>query len=318
MKKIVVSLISFICVLVTLLNVNGITNTLARVLNGFRESEIETYNAYYNEKDYSYVAVAENFQPYGKQDLLNIIYTVINSGTKSFTFYCPKEYTNCIDDMKSFTDKNSNVLTHINNFIHPFNSTKGIVTKFSDVGEINLEVVYWYTEEEINQINEEVDRLLPIILKDVKNDKENADIKAVHDYIINHTSYDLGNKSEINQNRSFLASGALFKNLATCNGYTDLMAIFLTKMGYENFKVSTTGEIENQNGHVWNAVKINDEWKHLDLTWDDPVSSDGKNHLYHKYFLVTTDQLKTVDSEIKSSEHKFNQAIYTELKTSNK
>lgn len=314
MKKIIVPIICFICILVTLLNVNEISNGLVNILNGYRENKIENYNSYYREKSFSYIEDTKNFKPYGKQDLLNIIYTVINSGTKTFTFYCPKEYKNCIDDMNSFTSPDSKELTHINNFVHPFNSTKGIKAKFSDVGEINLEVEYWYSDEEIKKINEELDKLLPTILKDAKKDEENSDIKAVHDYIINHTSYDLREKDEINTNKSFLAYEALFNHLATCNGYTDLMAIFLSRMGYENFKVSTTGEIENQSGHVWNAVKVGNTWKHLDLTWDDPVSSDGKNHLYHKYFLVTTEQLKLVDEEIKSSEHKFNQAIYTELK----
>ena len=49
------------------------------------------------------------------------------------------------------------------------------------------------------------------------------------------------------------------------------MGIFLTKMGYDNYKVATTIEKdENTEGHVWNAVKINGEWLHLDLTWMIP------------------------------------------------
>lgn len=76
------------------------------------------------------------------------------------------------------------------------------------------------------------------------------------------------------------------KEYATCNGYTDLMAIFLTKIGFNNFKVATTpDEISySTTGHIWNAVYLNDEWLHIDLTWDDPVSSDGKDYLFHTYF----------------------------------
>ena len=90
------------------------------------------------------------------------------------------------------------------------------------------------------------------------------------------------------------------------------MAIFLSKMGYENFKIATTNETT---GHVWNVVKINEEWLHLDLTWDDPVSSDGKDYLYHKYFLINTEGLKKADENITSKEHEFNLAIYNELAT---
>lgn len=95
------------------------------------------------------------------------------------------------------------------------------------------------------------------------------------------------------------------------------MALFLNKMGYTNYKVATTNETEDKtSGHVWNAVFLDGEWLHLDLTWDDPVSSDGKDYLYHKYFLISTDELITADSNITSKEHDFDKSIYTELKTS--
>ena len=73
-------------------------------------------------------------------------------------------------------------------------------------------------------------------------------------------------------------------------------------MGYENFKIATTNETT---GHVWNVVKINNEWLHLDLTWDDPVSSDGKDYLYHKYFLINTEGLIKADENITSKEYGF-------------
>ena len=50
------------------------------------------------------------------------------------------------------------------------------------------------------------------------------------------------------------------------------MELFLEKMNVKSYKIS--GE-----KHVWNAVEINGVWKHLDLTWDDPVASDGNDYL---------------------------------------
>ena len=86
-------------------------------------------------------------------------------------------------------------------------------------------------------------------------------------------------------------------------------------MGYDNYKVATTETLNSTTeGHIWNAVKINDEWLHLDLTWDDPVSSDGKNYLYHKYFLIDTEELITADNNITSKDHIFDETIYSELK----
>ena len=94
------------------------------------------------------------------------------------------------------------------------------------------------------------------------------------------------------------------------------MAIFLSKLNYENYKVATTAEeiSYKSNGHIWNAVKIDGKYLHLDLTWDDPVSNDGKDYLYHKYFLVTTEEMKKADTgSVNVEEHNFNRSIYQEF-----
>ena len=94
------------------------------------------------------------------------------------------------------------------------------------------------------------------------------------------------------------------------------MAIILSKLNYENYKVATTSEeiSYESNGHIWNAVKIDNEWLHLDLTWDDPVSTEGKDYLYHKYFLVSTEEMAKADAgNVKVEEHNFNKGIYQEF-----
>ena len=82
------------------------------------------------------------------------------------------------------------------------------------------------------------------------------------------------------------------------------MELFLERMNIKSFKVSS----EN---HIWNAVYINNNWKHLDLTWDDPVATDGKDYLEYNYFLIDTDQLLTLEQ----TEHNFNLKHYKELTT---
>ena len=199
-------------------------------------------------------------------------------------------------------------------------SFEKIKSDIYDTGEIQIKIDCIYKKDEINYLNNEIDRLIKELItnskenkKDDEKEETNEDydkIKIIHDFIINTTKYDIDNNKDT---KSYNAYGALKNHLATCNGYTDLMAIFLSKMGYENFKIATTNETT---GHVWNVVKINNEWLHLDLTWDDPVSSDGKDYLYHKYFLINTEGLIKADENITSKEHDFNRAIYSELKTS--
>ena len=143
-------------------------------------------------------------------------------------------------------------------------------------------------------------------------------ILTIHDYIINNTKYDVTRNNEGNSiYKSYIAYGPLIEGYATCNGYTDAMALFLEKLNVPNFKVAMTpDENSDTEGHVWNAVLIDNKWLHLDLTWDDPVSSDGTDYLQHKYFLITTNQLEEADTsgEVKVTEHQFKPTFYPELK----
>lgn len=315
MKRIITPIICFIVILLTLLNIDTITNKIVVVLNPTYKSSNNLNGINNKNGDFEFISNTKNFIPYGKQDILNIFYTILNNGNETGTFYCPKEYKNCIEDVENIS-KDQNLLTHLNNFLHPFKSFEKIKSDIYDTGEILIKIEYIYSKEEINYLDTEIDRLIKDLLNNNDNKKEDKEetnedydkIKIIHDYIINTTKYDVNNNKEI---KSYNAYGALKNHLATCNGYTDLMAIFLTKMGYENFKVATTNETT---GHVWNVVKINNEWLHLDLTWDDPVSSDGKDYLYHKYFLINTEGLIKADENITSKEHDFNPAIYSELK----
>ena len=118
------------------------------------------------------------------------------------------------------------------------------------------------------------------ILGWAKYDKERADSKIV-------------------KYKSDNAYGVLIEGIGLCGGYTDTMSLFLDKLNVKNYKVST-------NNHTWNRVYVNDKWLHLDLTWDDPISEDGKNILDHNYFLITTNELK----DIEKNEHNYNMNIY--------
>ena len=81
------------------------------------------------------------------------------------------------------------------------------------------------------------------------------------------------------------------------------MGIFLNKMGITNYKVSN-------DTHVWNMVYLDGNWLHLDVTFDDPVSSNGKNYLSHDYFLISTERLKELDKKENKNSHVFNEQIY--------
>lgn len=258
-------------------------------------------NEYYRDYDFTFVKNTNNFSPSNYQDILDIYYTVINAGKSNFTFYCPKEYTSCIDDIKMLAN-DQNTLSDINNYVHPYNGFSHIESEYDSLGRVTINVVRNYTEEDINLINQKIDELMPQLTSNYNSLETN--IKNVHDYIINNARYDSARSdNNVLTYKSDTAYGPLFQGYAICGGYTDLMQLFLERLNVKNFRVSS-------DNHIWNALYINNTWKHLDLTWDDPVASDGKDYLEYNYFLIDTNQLLTLEQ----TQHNFNLEHYTELK----
>ncbi len=254
-------------------------------------------NNYYRDYNFSYVKNIESFIPTNKADLINIYYTVVNSGMKEFTFYCSKEYTNCVDDVNDFAN-DQNMISNINNFVHPYNSFKTITTEVESTGKVSLSIDKVYDEEMIIILNYKVDEIIKKYIKDTDILKDK--IKTIHDYIINNTTYDKDRSDKkIVKYKSDNAYGVLIENYGLCGGYTDAMMLFLEKFNVPNYKIAT----EN---HIWNYVKIDNNWLHLDLTWDDPITEDNKNILDDSYFLINDDELKNMEKE----EHTYNADIF--------
>lgn len=312
-RKIIVPLIYCFLIVFVFNHAEKISDRIATALEKNPRVVVEKANAYKRDHNFLFVQSTNDFVPLSYHDLLNIYYTVTNNGYKKFTFYCPSEYKECTKDIETISD-DPEILTYINNFIHPYNSFSNIKTLISESGEINVTVNYLYTEEEINSTNKKVDEIMKNVITPSMSTYDK--IKAIHDYIINNTKYDVErNNAENSGYTSYKAYGPLIEGMATCSGYTDAMALFLEKLSIKNFKVATELMQEDISGHVWNAVFLDDKWLHLDLTWDDPVSDDGKDYLQHKYFLISSQELLEADKgEVQVKEHIFSERVYPELK----
>lgn len=262
---------------------------------------LDSKNDYYRDYDFNYVKQTDNFTPNSLNDILNIYYTFVNAGKSEFTFYCPKEYKSCIDDVRSLAN-NQDVLSDLNNFVHPFNSFNNIETKYDSMGRVTISLTKNYTEEQIAQINEKIDSLTPSLINNNLSVLDN--IRIIHDYIINNTKYDSDRSDrDIENYESNIAYGPLLQGYGICGGYTDAMQLFLEKLGVKNFRVSS-------DNHIWNAVFLNDKWYNLDLTWDDPVITNLEaDVLEHNFFMIDTAKLL----EIEKTEHDFNTEVYSEL-----
>lgn len=314
MKKFLNYFISLLIILVTIINVDNISNYLSNKISNNNKSNIVNLNKYAKDSKFLFLEKVYTNTPYSYQDLINLYYSIIDAGYQVYTFYCPKEYSNCIKDVSSISEDEL-ILTHINNYVHPFNCFTSINTSITKTGEVTLDISYLYKKEDIDKIDIRVDELINQLIKD--NMSTIDKVKTIHDYIINNTKYDVKrNLTGESEYSSYNAYGPLFEGFATCNGYTDLMAIFLNKLDIPNYKIATTPEeiSYSATGHIWNALEVDGKWLHLDLTWDDPVSNDNKDYLFHTYFLKTTKEVKDADDgDTQIEEHNFNPLYYLEF-----
>lgn len=285
--------ISFLLILLIIIYIYrvNISNFITDEIVYRNNNKVLTYNEYYKENDYMYVQNTDSNVVTSYQEILNVLYTIINSGDESYSFNC--DYTECINDIKKITATND-IVSNINNFVHPYNSFETININVTANGKITVKIKKVYDEEQIEFIN---NYIVEFNNKNVNLSMNNYDkIKSFHDHIVNSTIYDEENKFD-----SYTAYNLITSGISICGGYSDIMAIYLNNLGIKNYKITSRN-------HIWNLVELDGAWYHLDATWDDPVASDGKQYLIHNFFMISTDKLFKLDR----LEHNFDKETYKE------
>lgn len=300
MKKIISIILIVTGFSLIFFNRNYIVRELIKNIVHDEEISFEFKNSYYLKYNFKSIKSLDEFEINNKDDLINLYYTIINNGNDTFEFYCPKDYKNCVEDVKDIAN-NPKGLSIINGYVHPYNSFDTIETVYNSLGEVTITVRKTYNESKIKLLNDKIQQVVDSEIKDEQDIR--TIIKIVHDYIINNTIYDKErtDKNIINY-ESNNAYGVLYQGYGICSGYADAMALFLNYYEIPNFKLAS----EN---HVWNVVLLDDKWYHLDLTWDDPILTSGENVLDDTYFLITTEQLK----ELNEPQHHYDETVYKEL-----
>lgn len=302
-KRVLFFLLTIIICSVIYIERKPIIYKLSEIFRSDREIVILPGNGYQKKDSFLRVQQVNDYVPHNYDDLINIFYSTLNQGWKDFVFYCPLEYDNCLKDVAKLSD-NKELLSEINNYVHPYNGYSTIKTLYDSDGKVSLHIEYLYNSEEIEKIDNEINRIMSNTLNN--NMDTITKVKVLHNYIVNNTKYDKvreeTNSSEYDSSRM---TGLLFDGYAVCSGYADVMSVMLDKLNIKNFRISSST-------HVWNAVFLNDKWYHLDVTWDDPVTHDGSDLLDYNYFLIDTDKLFSLDHN--KNEHSFDENFYLEFK----
>ncbi|MFX4263837.1 transglutaminase domain-containing protein [Pelotomaculum propionicicum] len=153
---------------------------------------------------------------------------------------------------------------------------------------ISFKVQYTETKEQFDYVTSRVDEILSQIITDGMDDYQKE--KAIHDYIVLNVEYD----TSYTENSAY---AALTKGKTVCQGYSLLAYKMLNKAGIETRIV----EGDAKGLHLWNLVRLDGIWYHLDCTWDDPVPNrDG--FVSYRFFNLTDEQI-SVDHKMVKSPH---------------
>lgn len=104
-------------------------------------------------------------------------------------------------------------------------------------------------------------------------------VKTIHDWICKNTVYDSG----LSGDRKNHNDASVFMNDSTvCEGYARIANILYHTAEIESYYVSGVN-------HAWNIVKLNNNYFHVDTTWDDG------DRISYDWFMKSDDELRKSD-----------------------
>lgn len=149
---------------------------------------------------------------------------------------------------------------------------------------------YFSSEYNVNEAIEKVEQIKNNFVNKFENCNDYNKVLEVHNALAKALEYD----STLSKDNIHNIYGALVKNEVVCEGYAKAFKYILNALDIECILVS--GNATNSSGktesHMWNYVKLNDNWYGVDVTWDDPIiigaSNSNKNNIRRDYFLRGT------------------------------
>lgn len=224
---------------------------------------------------------ASDFEASNHYELENVIFEQMSRLNPNFKIKYTGSLENVEDFLKNIVHKDIYVNSNISKVNWDITGSKAVVS-------INVNVSYIITPEKRILADKEIDNILSEIIEPYMNNHEK--VKAVHDYIVLNGKYDI--------NSIYYSDyDLLMEGTSVCNGYALLTYNMLQKL---NIPVSLVSGTAAGEAHIWNMVKLDNYWFHLDTTWDDPIP-DGDTVSYTYYMLTEKEISKdhTIDENLK-------------------
>ena len=154
--------------------------------------------------------------------------------------------------------------------VHELYDTTAILEAYESGDKSELSEEDLFTLETAMEIIDE-------IITDDMTDYEKE--KAVYDWLVGYVSYDEDAFNPLGEDvyeYNYTPYGVLKYHSAICVGNATTFKLFMDMLGIDCMIIHSTDEGE----HAWNLVCLEDEWYHVDATFDSGTSTDTPGYEY--------------------------------------
>lgn len=163
----------------------------------------------------------------------------------------------------------------------------GATTQVSNTGNrriMQISFQYAFAKNQMeymrNAVNQKSKRIIAAVIKPGMTDYQKE--LALHNYLINNARYSHNNLLNGNgPKEEYTPYGVLIKGIGGCSSYAKAFQKLCNLAGVKCIYVSGMAKGVP---HAWDIVKIKGRYYHVDVTWDDPVTSSGRQLLRYDYF----------------------------------
>lgn len=202
------------------------------------------------------------------------IYEAVSEGENSVDLTELK--INSSDIIKIFSDiiQSCPEFFYLDKQIKYYYTDKGILHYVTTV-EFSYTMTKTERENSVREYENELSYIVSLIDSGL-SDAEKA--LWVHDYFISSFEYDT--------NEGIYDAYSFFRERkGVCQAYSLAYMAVLREVGIESFMITSS-----EMNHAWNLVRIDGQWYHADLVFDDP-SPDRTGRVLHENFLLTDEEI---------------------------
>ena len=147
---------------------------------------------------------------------------------------------------------------------------------------------YTYSFSEVQELKEHCERVANGLIKRVNSDDTYEKVKMLHDFLAKNVVYENDGMKERHN-----IIGPLIEKRSVCDGFSAAFKFLLDKIEVPCIVVTGTAW-DQQSGiddnHAWNLVKLENQWTHIDVTFDTTIGSYGV--IRYDYFALNTEKIQ--------------------------